>query len=497
MHLPLFTSLFRGRQDVYAVRWEKDGKSGYIPACKLDWDDYRAFKSEGGLYKDYTKKEIVPLNEEAIRRHLSGKETIGIYPLLDDNTSFFIAADFDEANWQDSILQLYRICLVFDIPAYLERSRSGNGGHLWIFFEENLPAEQTRKVLFELLKQAGIISPFDKEPSFDRLFPNQDSHSANGKAYGNLIALPLNGKSIQQGNALFLNPETLEPYTNQWEALGQFKKLSTVQFINLYERFFGRKVKEALTSNVSDTIFQAQEMEIVIGKQIFLKRLQLNTKLIAYLRDNLSFLNSDYLIRKKIGKTTFDSEKYFRLITETPEGVLLPRGFVANLVGFCKQENIPFKLIDNRKKPDSVVFETAIDLLPHQELALERVAEKDFGVIVSPPGSGKTIIGLQIIVDKGLPALIVVHRQQLFDQWVERIQSFLKIPKSEIGQIGNQKCKVGKKITIAMIQSLARMEDCEKIATALEPLLLTNVTTFLPSRFVKPSFSLIPTTCTG
>jgi superfamily II DNA or RNA helicase len=466
MEIPLFTSLFHARQDVYAIRWEKDGKSGYMPACKLDWEDYRKFKASGGLYKDYTKKEIWPLNEEAIRRHLSGRETIGIYPLLEDNTSFFIAADFDEANWQDTIQRLYKACMDVEIPAYMERSRSGNGGHLWIFFEENLPAEQTRKVLFELLKKSGIISPFEKEPSFDRLFPNQDIHSANGKSFGNLIALPLNGKSLQNGHSAFLDPETFEPYLDQWEALSRFQKLSTIHFLNLYERFFSRKAKEVLKSSTTEKSLPAQEMEIVISNQVYLKRLQLNSTLIAFLRDNLNILNSDYLTRKNIGKSTFNIDKYFRLIEETPDGVLLPRGFVASLVGFCKQEHIPFKIVDNRKKPDPVVFESEIELLPHQELALEKVADKDFGVIVSPPGSGKTIIGLEIIAEKGLPALIVVHRQQLFDQWMERIQSFLKIPKSEIGQIGNQKCKVGKKITVAMIQSIARMEDIEKISNS-------------------------------
>jgi superfamily II DNA or RNA helicase len=183
-----------------------------------------------------------------------------------------------------------------------------------------------------------------------------------------------------------------------------------------------------------------------------------------FLRENLNFLNSDYLVKKNMGRSTFNLEKYFRLIEETPDGVIIPRGFVANLVSFCKQENLPFKIIDNRKKLDFVDFDSEIDLLPHQELAIEKTLDKDFGVIVSPPGSGKTIIGLEIIAQKRQPALIIVHRKQLFDQWIDRIQSFLKIPKKEIGQIGNQKFKVGKEITIAMIQSLARNDEIDKIS---------------------------------
>ena len=216
-HITIFKSLFRGRQDVYAVRWDKKGKSGYMPAYKVDWSDYNKHKARGGSFKDYEKKEYNAFGDDAIINHFSGKETVGIYPLLEDNTSYFIAADFDEANWQETIKKLHSTCLAFNIPAYIERSRSGNGGHLWIFFEENIPAEQSRKIMFELLRESGIVSPFEKEPSFDRLFPNQDFHS--GKALGNLIALPLNGKALQNGNSVFLDPGTFEPYENQLEFL--------------------------------------------------------------------------------------------------------------------------------------------------------------------------------------------------------------------------------------------------------------------------------------
>ena len=461
-HITLLKSLFQGRQDVYAVRWEKDGKSGYMPAYKVDWSEYNKHKAAGGSFKDYTKKEFLPFGDEAIQNHLLGKETVGIYPLLEDNTSHFIAADFDEENWKDSILKLHQTCSKFEIPSYIERSRSGNGGHLWIFFEENFPAEQSRKLMFEILREATIISHFEKEPSFDRLFPNQDFHS--GKGLGNLIALPLNGKTTRNGNSMFLDAETFEPFTNQFETIASFKKLSKEKFLGIYEGFFYQKPQESIKSNI--ILATPTEVEIQISSQVYLKRFQLNKKLIAFLRDNLNFLNSDYLVKKNMGKSTFNIEKYFRLIEETTDGVIIPRGFVANIVNFCKQESISFKVIDNRKKLDSVEYDSEIELLPHQEAAIEKIAEKDFGVIVSPPGSGKTIIGLEIIAQKRQPALIVVHRKQLFDQWIERIQSFLKIPKREIGQIGNQNFTIGKEITVAMIQSLTRCEEISKIANS-------------------------------
>jgi len=139
-----YKSIFRGRHHIYAIRWEKDGKSGYMPAYKVDWNDYRKHKSTGGSFKDYSKKEYQTLTDDALMRHLQGIETIGIYPLLEDNTSYFIAADFDDRNWKESIIKLHSVCSKHEIPSYIERSRSGNGGHLWLFFEDNLPAEKTR-----------------------------------------------------------------------------------------------------------------------------------------------------------------------------------------------------------------------------------------------------------------------------------------------------------------------------------------------------------------
>lgn len=451
-HIDAYKFLFRGRDDVYAVRWEKEGRSGYMPAYKVDWEDYNRHKSSGGTFANYSKKEYLPFNDSALKEHFEGKTTIGLYPLLSDNTSFFIAADFDEDNWQESILKLYKVCQEVELPAVIERSRSGNGGHLWLFFEENIPAFQSRKIMFDLLLQSGIVSKFEKEPSFDRLFPNQDTHS--GKGIGNLIALPLQGNSLTQGNSCFLESDTFEPVEDQWTFLTTIQKISKQKIDSLYLQLSGT-TKEVFTSKYADSE-SSFELEILINSEIYLKRIQLNQKLIEFLRDNLNFLNSDYIVKKQLGKTAYNIEKYFKLIEETPEGIIIPRGFASSLVKFCNSEYIPIKIIDERCKQDEIIVNSKIGLLPHQEEVLERAESKDFGVIVSPPGSGKTIIGLELIAQKKQPTLIIVHRKQLFDQWIDRIQNFLSIPKKQIGQIGNQKDKIGKEITVAMIQSLTR-----------------------------------------
>ena len=206
--IQLFKSVFIGREDVFAIRWEKGNKSGYMPAFFYDPYRYRAHKLKGGTFQNYTDKEYLPFTDKEIEKHLNGDQLIGIYPLLKDNTSWFIVADFDKVNWVDDCQKFISVCKEKGIPAYLERSRSGKGGHVWIFFEQPYPAIKCRKIFISILENAGIFSLFDKSSSFDRLFPNQDFLS--GKGFGNLIALPLYKKTWEQGNSCFVEMDILK-----------------------------------------------------------------------------------------------------------------------------------------------------------------------------------------------------------------------------------------------------------------------------------------------
>ena len=457
----LFLSLFKGREDVYARRWERDGKSGYMPAYDINWDEYKKHQAKGGTLKTFESKKLKPFNRDAILEHISGKQTIGIYPLLSDNTSCFIAADFDEDNWKQESLDFLKVCSEINIPAYLERSRSGNGAHVWIFFDVPYPAYKSRKIIFELLKKVYKVSDFDKEVSFDRLFPNQDYHSKQG--FGNLIAFPLNGRSLENGNSAFINVEDFSPFRNQWDFIKQIKRLSNERLDELFIALVkSEDYNEGIFSLSGNT---SKQLQIIIRNRVVLNRIQLSPEIIAFLRDNLNFLNSDYIIKSKIGRSTYNTEKYFKLIDESADQIEIPRGFVGKLVKFCKEKNILFEIVDERVKKEEIEYKSKINLYDYQDEALDITDKKDFGVIVAPPGAGKTIMGLELIARKKQPALIIVHRKQLLDQWVDRIQSFMGIPKKQIGQIGTAKNnRIGKKITVAMIQSLIRREDVQDFA---------------------------------
>ncbi|MEK7173990.1 MAG: hypothetical protein AAB710_02810 [Patescibacteria group bacterium] len=196
--LELYVSLFQERTDVYARHWEKNGRSGYSPAYEFNWDEFMAHKQRGGSMKDFENKKLISLTKDVVKKHLLGQHVVGIYPILPENTSYFIAADFDCENWLKDSKSYLHACKETGLSAYLERSRSGNGSHVWIFFSEAYPCFKSRQIALELIRKAFHVSEFEKEVSFDRLFPNQDT--LTGAGFGNLIALPLQGRSVSANN---------------------------------------------------------------------------------------------------------------------------------------------------------------------------------------------------------------------------------------------------------------------------------------------------------
>jgi len=455
-----FLNLFKGREDVFALRWEKGNKSGYMPDYSYDPYHYRLHKANGGTFQSYAHKTYLPLSDIEITKHLNGLQQIGIYPLLQDNTSWFLVADFDKSDWQQHALKFLEACTDKNIPAYLERSRSGNGAHIWIFFERPYPAAKSRKLFMHILEGCGAFSPFDKSSSFDRLFPNQDYLS--GKGLGNLIAMPLFLTAVQNGNSSFIDPKTMTPFPDQIAYLKGVKRVS----LNLLEELCNdtRAISADNYIPAND-----EKLKIALSNSIRINSHAIPFVLINFLKEQLNFANSAFIIKKKSGRSTFETPRFFKLIDEIENEVLIPRGFIGKLLRFCRESQVTHDFVDNRRELPTIQFSFNAALRKHQINAIAAVEKKDFGVIVAPPGTGKTIIGLKIIAEKQQPALIVVHRKQLLDQWVERIESFLGIPKKEIG-ICQGKAKLGAdKITVATIQSLPKYIEAiqDKFGTIL------------------------------
>lgn len=437
----VFISLFKGRTDVFAQRWEsQDGlKSGYFP-----------------VHKDKTKTEYAVLNQYYIEEHLRGNRTIGVYPLLKENTSWFVAADFDGENWKDSVTKVLNKSNEYNLPAYIEKSRSGNGAHVWWFFEDTYPAFRGRKVFLRIIKEAGAIDMFDQEESFDRLFPSQDYLS--GKGFGNLIALPLQGKSRQKENSVFLDTtNNLEPYIDQWKTLQEVQKIPVKKLNELFDLF--------TKSNENKIInYSGKKLPIIISSYISIPKSYIFPELANFLSKNLNFFNTEYVVKQKMGLSVHNIEKFFKTIQSTDETVLIPRGFLQNLTNYFKEHCVPFIIQDNRLKKEPVKLKPTFKLFDYQSQAINAFKDKDFGILVAPPGSGKTIMGLALIANKEQPALILTHRKQIYNQWVERIEHFLQIKKKNIGQFVAIKKSIKTPITVAMIQTLSKIEDLSEIS---------------------------------
>jgi superfamily II DNA or RNA helicase len=441
--IQLFKSVFKGRNDVFAIRWEKGNKSGYIPAHSFDPYFYRAHKAKGGTFQNYKDKTYLTLTDAQIEKHLKGEQLVGIYPLLTDNTSWFIAADFDEEKWEEECRAFVSACEEKGIAAYLERSRSGKGGHVWIFFEQPYPALRSRKIFISILEEIKIFSPFDKG-SFDRLFPNQDFHS--GKGLGNLIALPLHKSSWEQGNSCFINPNTLEPIQDQWNLVRNVIQVPKSKLDDLYNEIAEIKTVQVFTG----------KLQINVSNSIHINRNGLSLKLTNFLKEELNFTNAEFFVKQKSGRNTYGTKRYFKFIEEKEHELIIPKGFIGKLVRYCKEENLDYEFVDSRRRVNSVVFSFHAQLKPYQISVINAVSKKDIGIIVAPPGSGKTVLALKVIADRQQPTLIIVHRKHLAEQWLERIETFLGIPKHQIGKIGQGKNKSGEQITVATIQSLTK-----------------------------------------
>jgi superfamily II DNA or RNA helicase len=422
----LFAEVFRGRDDVHARRWEKEQKGGYAPV-------------RGGL------------DAQLIEQHLRGAETLGIYPLLPDNTTWLLAIDFDGRSAPREAQQAWRALETCEVPAYLERSRSGQGAHVWVFFDRPLAARRARELGQLLKRKAGL-----KWSTFDRLFPSQDEHLA-ATGIGNLIALPLQRQARANGNAIFLDPRTMLPLPDQWALLSNIRRLSPDDL----DRVLSEPLDDGRMAPVPDPEPAVYDGFTVVLKEHLEVVDPIPEPVLELLKRRSTLTNPEWHKRKRRDLYLGDTPRFLRCGARVGDRWLIVRGAWPELRQLL--EGMPFALDDQRSAPVTEPWSCSLELRSDQTDLVERAMQLDEVVIEAPTGSGKTVVAIELMARRQLRCLVLVPNRLLAEQWIARIQSHLGIPKKQIGKVGPSGIRVGELVTVATLQSLARRDLSEHV----------------------------------
>jgi len=448
-----YATLFRARTDVYAVRWDSDrtGRGGWMPAVT------------GGFRKGVrpADRQYQPLTEEAITRHLTGDLEIGLYPLLDSDRCHWLAADFDGPTALLDALAYLKAARAHAVTASLEVSRSGVGAHVWVFFTSEVPAALARQLGTGLLREAMTMAGRMNLASYDRLFPSQDLLPAGG--IGNLIAAPLHGRRRRTGTTVFLDLATLEPHDDPWSYLSSLPRTTPAELARLAARLgtvrTGSGVDTVVKSSATKIdVAVPRSIEVELGATIRVKAASLPPALLTTLRHAAAMHNPAFYDRERRRQSTWDTPRFLRLYDETVEGdLLLPRGMYDRLTGLLQKAGSSMAVTaDTRSTGTATPLQFAASLTPEQQAAHAQLLRHDLGVLVAPPGAGKTVMAAAVIASLGVSTLVLVDRKALAEQWRTRLRELLGV---KVGQRGGGRSKITGVVDIATLQTLARDDD--------------------------------------
>ena len=482
----LFRSLFKGREDVFARRWysKTSGKAGYQPVCQNEWTpmcDKRTFKCA-----DCPNRHFSPLTDNDIYRHLEGKDAdgrdvIGLYVLNEDNTCHLLCTDFDDKNcehgYKNDVLAFIDVCRSWNIPCSVERSRSGNGAHVWIFFDNAVLAVKARRlgnaILTEAMSRNGKIS----FKSYDRFFPNQDTMPEGG--LGNLVALPLQGNARKHGNSVFVD-ENFEPYPDQWEFLLNVGKLSEQLLEDILKKTANIQPLGELSKTSESKPWEtpmpkeigrsdfSSEVIIIRSNMLYIPLNQLSSKVLNHLKRIASFRNPEFYSKQALRLSTYQTPHIISCADIDDEYLALPRGCEDAVIALLREKDVPYRIEDkcNHGKPISVQFNGV--LRDNQQEAVNVLASNSNGVLSATTAFGKTVTAIGLIAKHGVNTLVLVHTKALLDQWVKALEQFLTIdtipeenerkrkrrkPLSPIGTLSSTGNKLHGIIDIALMQS--------------------------------------------
>ncbi len=454
----LFRSLFLGRDDIHGLRWDnpRTGKAGWSPAVRGGWRNARR-----------PDREYLPLTEDVIQSHLSGAAHVGLYPLLKGDACRLLVCDFDGAGWVLDALAYVDAARASGIPAGLERSRSGDGAHVWAFFSGSVPAAVARRVGAHLLREAMTTRAELDLASYDRLFPAQDFIPKG--SFGNLIALPLQGECRKRETTVFLDPSSLEPFEDQWAFLSALGRLSPIAVSEIASAIppIGAGPEEASYRRPSraDSTKPPAKILASVGAMISMERIGIPPALLSSIKHAASLHNPAYYEKERLRFSTWNTPRFVRSYGETLDRLLVPRGLGPQLETIVADAGSHLEVADDCLDPPPVDFLFSSALTPDQASAYEALACHDLGVLVAPPGSGKTVIACAVIAHHKFPTLVIVDRQPLVEQWRDRLTEHLELDERQIGQIGGGRRKAKGLVDIATAQSLARREDLSELGS--------------------------------
>ncbi len=467
----LFRSLFHGRDDVYAVRWENaDGRSGYMPKADRDWKAYLRAKDQDRKKVDRLTRKFRPITDEVVRGHLVGDYTIGIYPLLQDETCRFLAVDFDKKTWQKDAVAFLAVCRELSVPAALERSRSGNGGHVWIFFDRPIPATTARKLGCVILTRTMESRHQLGLDSYDRFFPNQDTMPKGG--FGNLIALPLQKLPRADGNSVFVDAE-FRPYGDQWAFLARLKRMPAcaAEAVVLEAQRSGDLIGVRISSAEDEgqdpwTLPPSRkraerpipgplpvQVRIVRANLLYIEKKDLPSAMLNRLLRLGAFQNPEFYKAQAMRLPTFNKPRVIACGEELANHIALPRGCLLEVIELLKSHRIKPEVSDERFVGRPIEVEFSGRLRPLQQDAVDAFVQHDDGILCAPTAFGKTAVAAWLIAARKVNTLILVHRQQLLDQWHARLAMFLNLPAESVGQIGAGTTERSGCVDIAILQS--------------------------------------------
>jgi superfamily II DNA or RNA helicase len=449
-----FLDLFRCRSDVYALRWEnrRDGRSGWMPAIRGYW--------RKGMNR--ADAPYLPLTPDVVGQHLRGEVHTGLYPLGDDDTCWWVAADFDKEAAMLDALAYMKAARAYQVPAALEVSQSGRGAHVWIFFAQVTSATTARTIATRLLGEAFQLRGSMHLSSYDRLFPSQDVHT--GRGMGNLIAAPLNGRRRQHGTTLFLDPATLEPFDDQWAYLSSIARLSHKDVATLVRTLPEPQVGHRVRRLKLPTSSKIEPRPAAIIRATFAARLTLTANdlgpaMIAAVKHAASIRNPEFDARQRARRSTWDTPRFLYSYDETADGdLVLPRGLYGLLTELVDSAGSTLRIDDMRVTGELHELGCSTQLRPEQADAVRHLVEEDTSVLIAAPGSGKTVIACAAIASRACSTLVLVDRKALADQWRDRLQKHLGF---KCGQIGGGRSKTTGIVDIALLPTLARRENIE------------------------------------